>query len=121
MVRWAVTGSQGTQPASCSPVHSAAWAPRAQAPQGAQGFFPFSEADRQSVPFHFTFSPPPKKTQGMMYVLCVLSWLALPVCKALRGPEQCLGFPLHRSQKEPPVEPTGDSGSSARLRPQCRF
>lgn len=88
--------------------------------QGPRGSFP-SQRQAGHQCFHFTFSPPPKKTQGTMYVLCVLSWLALPVCKAMRGPEQRLGFPLHRSQKEPPVEPAGDSGSSARLRPQCRF
>lgn len=59
MVRWEGTGSQGTQPASCSSMDSAARAPLAQAPPRGPGVLSLLRG-RQTIsafPFHLFSSP----------------------------------------------------------------
>lgn len=71
MVRWEVTGSQGTQSASCSSVDSAVWAPLAQAPPRGPGVLSLLRG-RQTIsafPFHL-FSSPEENTGNDVCIVC---------------------------------------------------
>lgn len=93
MVRWEVTGSQGTQPASCSSVDSAACAPLAQAPPRGPGVLSLLRG-RQTIsafPFHL-FSSPEENTGNDVCI--VRTFVASSAClQSHAWTRAAFGFP----------------------------